>query len=305
VSNGAYPPDGSSIVQIRDAQTTYPSGAMVRTTPIVQHLEFISKDFGFLLACSPENSSGDEGNNERPVSSLVQLALNGEHRIIVENIEGIISSVSLSSDHQSIAVCTNPQLHTEENAKCRVFLLPDCREVSQFCPEKTKQMTVEFVGTTKSIFLWATSPGEGTTGFLVESGSGELLRKCLLAQDELTLEAMAANPVSTDVFVSTARAIYRVDPLAAEPSLEKYYVNSFDGGTFVDASWVAIDPTGAYLALGEKVEGETKGEGTQVVEIASGRLLRPILDMAGPMAFSPDGKDLYFANQRIEVHKLR
>ncbi len=306
VSSGSYPPNnGSSIVEIRNAQTTYPTGTMIRTSPVVRHVEFVSKEFGFLLARSPESPQSDE-SGDRPISSLEQLALDGERKIIVDRIDDEIASMSVSSDHHLVAICTKPRVYAKENSQCYVFSIPDGREVSRFSTENAKLFMGVFVGMSRNIFLASDNSGGGAFGYLVDSGSGMVLQECHLERHgSFAIREVVASHGTNDVFVSTFHGIFRVDAQLGVLTVEVTYDSIHSGSPLLSAMWIAVDPKGAFLAFGEKEDGEYKREGTQVIEISTGRRLKPILEMAGPMEFSPDGRWLYFARQRVQVDRLR
>lgn len=305
VSSGSYPPnDGSSIVEIRNAQTTYPAGTMIRTSPVVRHVEFVSKEFGFLLARSPVSPQSDE-SGDRPISSLEQLALDGERKIIVDRIDDEIASMSVSSDYQLVAICTKPRAYAKENSQCYVFSIPDGREVSRFSSENAKLFMGVFVGMSRNIFLASDSSGGGPFGYLVDSGSGTVLQECHTEEyRDIAIHGIAASHGTNDVFVSRPGGIYRVDARFGALTVERCY-NAGQKVTQIRARWLAVDQKGAFLAFGEKEEGEYGREGTQLIELSTGRLLKPILEVAGPMEFSSDGTWLYFARQRVQVHRLR
>jgi hypothetical protein len=306
VSSGSYPPnDGSSIVEIRNAQTTYPTGTMIRTSPVVRHVEFVSKEFGFLLARSPVIQQSDE-SSDRPISSLEQLALDGARKIIVDRIDDEIASMSVSSDHQLVAICTKPRAYAKENSQCYVFSIPNGREVSRFSSENAKRFMGVFVGMSRNIFLASDNSGGGPFGYLVDSGSGMVLQECFIERrGNFATEVVVACHATNDVFVSTIHGICRVDARLGVLTVEVIYDSIHSGSPLLSAMWIAVDPKGTFLAFGEREDGEYKSEGTQVIEISTGRHLKPILEMAGPMEFSPDGSWLYFARQRVQVQKLR
>ncbi|MBL8810595.1 MAG: hypothetical protein JNM43_10495, partial [Planctomycetaceae bacterium] len=211
VSNGSYHDDNSSIVEIRDAQTTYPTGTMIRTSSRVREIEFVTNDFGFLLACSSRYPIASEENSERPVSSLEQLCLSGKRKVVVARIVDVISSMAVSSDHQMVTVCTRPRAYAVENAHCYVFSLPDGREIARFSPEKVKRMVGVFVGDANNIFLWAGETGHRAVGYLVEARSGQILQQCDVSEGEIEVNSIVAPAASDDVFVSTAGSVYRVN----------------------------------------------------------------------------------------------
>jgi len=301
VAEGAYPPDDSSIVQIRNARTTYPNGTMIRSSQGVRHLAFVSKDFGFLMATSNERRDGSRATSAR----MEQLKLTGERKVVFQEFSSQVSSLAVSTDRTLVAICIQPPDESLQGAECHIFSLEDGRKLADFAPGGIGMMQGVFVGTTNNLLLAAKVENGGTAAYLVEARTGQLLQECPISPISQTVNSIVASPVLNDVFISENVGIYRIDARLGHMSADVFYTTTIRGGTQLCASWLAVNPTGTLLAVGERDFGRGVGAGTQIIEIPVARRRSPILKTVGPMVFSPDGDWLCFGDRRFQLQQLR
>lgn len=302
-ADGASARDNSSIVAIRDGQTTYFTGVMIKTSPRVEQIEFVSNEFGFLLALSIDPDEARQMKWPVLPYSLEQLKLNGERRVVVNSIPHPICSLALSADRKLAAVCMSAVSDPPVAAQCCVYSLEDGKQVSKLEVPNALESKAVFVGNTHNLIVLTNSPYHPERAYLIRAESGEVLQETQLPRDNPIYCLVGSSQVN-EVFCSQAGAIFRIVVEWDIFRISEFYKQNLLGGVGIHAKWLAIDSSGMLLAAGESSGGSEERNATQFIDVSTGRLRKPMLEYSGPMRFSSDGKWLYFPSRRVQLNRL-
>ena len=304
-ADGASARDNSSIVAIRDGQTTYYTGVMIKTSLRVEQIEFVSNEFGFLLALSLHPDEARQMKWPVGSPSLEQLKLNGERRVVVNSIPHPICSLALSADRKLAAVCMSAVSDPPVAPQCCVYSLDDGKQVSKLeLPNAFNgKAKAVFVGNTHHLVVLTNSPYHPERAYLIRAESGEVLQETKLPRDS-SIYCLVGSSQVNEVFCSQSGAILRIVVEGDIFRISEFYKQNLHGGVGINAYWLAIDSSGKLLAAGESSGGSEERHATQFIDVSTGRLRTPMLEGSGPMRFSSDGKWLYFPSKRVQLNRL-
>ena len=310
--------DGSGLFLIYDSEPVYFTGFSGREPQWVSQVEFVSAEFGFLLARSIDPVECERQNWPIVPASLERFGLDGTRKVIAASLPSPLTSLSVSPDHRLVAVCNQMSADFETPATCRIFSLEDGSMLSMYSPPYVRLLKAEFVGDSQQCLIVAAPPhwpgpgrpvaqlkDKGIRAFLMDVRDGSVMQEYEIRDDNRSTDVydLRSSPQTNEAFVAVHGEIGRFTLKAGRFEYERFYsVGAFDSG-FVP-QWIDYNAKTGRLAVGESYGGSHEQNAVRIIDTKTRRAFDARINNAGIVRFSPDGEALYVLSAGVHKYYL-
>ncbi len=298
-----------------DASSMAPVMAPLAFDDWVTHIEFVSNEFGFLVAVSPESSSSQGVEKERQsqlLGSIHRVGLDGNRKVVSDGLPVPLTSLTVSSNHRIAAVCSRAQFG--EDAQCRFINLEDGAIISVVSPPFSEHLSATFSRDSRYGVIIASGRNRLAVGraeptpdqsdgqiLLVNIADGELVRKKVNSTFDgnsgllkvRSSETSGEQHISYENHNSITSIIVDSDQIQIQEILKASQLNGHAGFEVFDFDFDAVSNR---IAVADRYTGSHTGSAVLFFDLQRQKLANCGIrrkDWMYQARFSPDGRSLF------------